>query len=304
MKAALVGLGSMGRNHYRTIKNNQDIDFVAVVEPNDELEIDIDVKRYRDVEQLLDNEQIDLAVIATPTSTHLDISKKFLERGIHLLVEKPIATKSKQVTQMENLARKNNCKLVVGHVERFNPAIQAVLPCLQDQKIIHLEASRFSGYPTRITDVGVKLDLSIHDIDLMNLLTPSNIETCYSLDNNNIGDNDDDAVFIIKFYDGALATVRTSWLFPYRERKIKILTDKNYFLVDLLSKNVDVFTSNDHSLGYSIRTLDILREDALKLQLESFLNYIKTGDIGTLCSAECAGLALSYVEGENNESLY
>ena len=299
MRAALVGLGSMGRNHYKTIKNNQELDFVAVVEPNDELVTDIDVKRYRDVEQLLENEKVDLAVIATPTSTHLDISKKFLEKGIHLLVEKPIATKSKQSTQMDNLARKNNCKLVVGHVERFNPAIQAVFPYLKGHKIIHLEASRFSGYPSRITDVGVKLDLSIHDIDLMNLLTPSNIETCYSLNSSNIGDNDDDAVFIMKFYDGALATVRTSWLFPYRERKIKILTDKNYFLIDLLNKSVDVFTSDNDFDGYSIRNLDVKREDALKLQLESFLNYIKTGDIGTLCSAEAAGLALSYVEGEN-----
>tara|TARA_B100000131_G_C18124015_1_gene614002 strand:+ start:3506 stop:4408 length:903 start_codon:yes stop_codon:yes gene_type:complete len=299
MRAALVGLGSMGRNHYRTIKNNRDIDFVAVVEPNDELVADIDVKRYRNVEQLLNNEQLDLAIIATPTSTHLDISKKFLEQGIHLLVEKPIAANSKDANKLEKLAYKNGVKLVVGHVERFNPAIQAVLPYLQDHKIIHLEASRFSGYPTRITDVGVKVDLSIHDVDLMNLLTPSNIKTCYSLDSSNVGDKDDDAVFIIKFYDGALATVRTSWLFPYRERKIKILTDKNYFLVDLLNKSADVFTSEHDSDGYSIRNLDIKREDALKMQLESFLNYIKTGEIGTLCSAEAAGLALSYVEGEN-----
>ena len=297
MKAALIGLGSMGRNHYRIIKNNQDVDFVAVVEPNDELISDIDVKRYRNVEQLLENEQIDFAIIATPTSTHLDISKKFLERGIHLLVEKPIAACSKDASKLENLAYKNNCKLVVGHVERFNPAIQAVLGHLKDQKIIHLEASRFSGYPTRITDVGVKLDLSIHDIDLMNLLTHSNIEKCYSLDSCNSGDKDDDAVFIIKFYDGALATVRTSWLFPHRERKIKILTDQKYFVIDLLSKNVDVFTNNDYSEGYSVMTLDIIRKDALSLQLQSFLNYIKTGELGALCDASSAGLALSYVEG-------
>jgi len=299
MNCALVGLGSMGRNHYRTIKNNQDINFVAVVEPNDELVTDIDVKRYCDVEQLLENEQIDLAIIATPTSTHLDIARKFLERGIHLLVEKPITTKSKQAVQLSSLARKNNCKLVVGHVERFNPAIQAVFPHLEGHKIIHIEASRLSSYPTRITDVGVKLDLSIHDVDLVNLLTPSVVKACYSLDSSNIRGKDDDAVFIMKFHDGALATVRTSWLFPYRERKIKILTDKNYFLVDLLSKNVDVFTGDRDSDGYTIRTLDIKREDALKMQLESFLNYIKTGELGTLCSAAAAGLALSYVEGEN-----
>jgi predicted dehydrogenase len=300
MNAVLVGLGSMGRNHYRTIKNNQNINFVAVVEPNDELVADIDVKRYRNVDQVLENEEIDLAIIATPTSTHLDVSKKFLERGIHLLVEKPIAINSKDANKLENLAHKNNAKLIVGHVERFNPAIQAVLPYLKDQKIIHLEASRLSGYPTRITDVGVKVDLSIHDLDLMNLLTPSNIETCYSLDSSNIADKDDDAVFIIKFYDGVLATLRTSWLFPYRERKIKILTDKDYIVVDLLNKNVDIFTSCDESNAYTIRTLTVKAEDALELQLKSFLNYIQTGDRGALCSAEAAGIALSYVEGENS----
>ena len=299
MNAVLVGLGSMGRNHYRTIKNNQDIEFVAVVEPNDELVTDIDVKRYRNIEQVLENEQIDLAIIATPTTTHLDVSKKFLERQIHVLVEKPIALNSKEAMRLENLAHKNNVKLAVGHVERFNPAIQAVLPYLKNQKIIHLEASRLSGYPTRITDVGVKVDLSIHDLDLMNLLTPSNIETCYSLDSSNIADKDDDAVFIIKFYDGVLATVRTSWLFPYRERKIKILTDKDYIVVDLLNKNVDIFTSCDDSDAYIMRTLTVRSEDALQLQLKSFLNYIKTGKIGALCSAEAAGIALSYVEGEN-----
>lgn len=162
------------------------------------------------------------------------------------MVEKPIAKNSQEARSLYLLAHKNNCKLVVGHIERFNPAIQALLPFLKNEKIIHIEASRFSGYPSRITDVGVKLDLSIHDIDLMNLISKSKIKECYSLDSNNINDNDDDAVFIIKFFDGALATVRTSWLFPFRERKIKILTNERYFAIDLLKKKVDMFTNNEN----------------------------------------------------------
>jgi len=304
MRGALIGLGSMGRNHFRTLLSNEEVDLVAVVEPNDALVENIKTKRYRNVGDLLSNEEVDFAIIATPTSTHVDISRKFLEKGIHVLVEKPIAINSKAATRLDHLAHKNNCKLVVGHVERFNPAIQAVLPCLKDQKIVHLEATRLSGYPTRITDVGVKLDLSIHDIDLMNLLCPSNIEECHGLDSCNINDNDDDAVFIIKFFNGTIATVRTSWLFPYRERKIKILTDKSYFVVNLLDKNVDIFTSSPELNGYSIRTLSVEKKDALSLQLQSFLNYIKTGEVGTLCNAAAAGLALSYVEGENYESLH
>jgi len=149
MRGALIGLGSMGRNHFRTLLSNEEVDLVAVVEPNDALVENIKTKRYRNVGDLLSNEEVDFAIIATPTSTHVDISRKFLEKGIHVLVEKPIAINSKSATRLDHLAHKNNCKLVVGHVERFNPAIQAVLPCLKDQKIVHLEATRLSGYPNK-----------------------------------------------------------------------------------------------------------------------------------------------------------
>tara|TARA_R100001594_G_scaffold99833_1_gene134402 strand:- start:1509 stop:2405 length:897 start_codon:yes stop_codon:yes gene_type:complete len=298
MNCALVGLGSMGQNHYKTILANKQLNFVGVVEPNIEIVKNIEIKHYHDVETLLKNENIDFAVIATPTSTHLEVSKKFLENGIHLLVEKPIAKSSKEAKELVKIAHKNNCKLVVGHIERFNPAIQAVLPRLENESIVHYEASRFSGYPTRITDVGVKLDLSIHDIDLMSLLSSSNIKECYCLDSANINKNDDDAVFIMKFYDGALATIRTSWLFPYRERKIKLLAKDKYYVVNLLDKQATVYTENEVG-SFIVESLHINRTDALTEQLSAFIEYLKTGDKGSLCDGEMAGLALSYVEGEN-----
>ena len=298
MRCALVGLGSMGRNHYKTILANENINLVAVVEPNNDLIENINVAHYADIDSLLANEKIDFAVVATPTSTHLEVARKLLQNGVHLLVEKPIAKNSTEAKEMVKIAHKNNCKLVVGHIERFNPAIQAVLPRLKNEHVIHYEASRMSGYPTRITDVGVKLDLSIHDVDLMSLLSPSNIEECYSLESVNVHDNDDDAVFIMKFYNGALATIRTSWLFPYRERKIKLLTKDKYYVVDLFNKQATIYTEND-SGGFVAEGLEIRRTDALSDQLTAFVEYLETGTRGSLCDGETAGLALSYVEGEN-----
>lgn len=298
LKIALIGLGSMGRNHLKTIRNTPEVELVATVDPvNNNLDELSNIQQYDNIEDLIKNHTLDAAIIATPTSTHFEVAERLLNEKINLLVEKPIAKNSQEARNLYLLAHKNNCKLVVGHIERFNPAIQALLPFLKNEKIIHIEASRFSGYPSRITDVGVKLDLSIHDIDLMNLISKSKIKECYSLDSNNINDNDDDAVFIIKFFDGALATVRTSWLFPFRERKIKILTNERYFAIDLLKKKVDMFTNNENFDGYSIQSLDINTTDALELQLKSFVKYIKTGDIGTLCSANDGAIALSYVEG-------
>jgi len=298
MKAALIGRGAMGRKHHNTLVNLPEVEIAAIVEPLEENLNLHGINQYTNIEDMLNNEEIDFAIVATPTSTHFEVAEKLLKKGIHLLIEKPIAKNSEEAKKLGLLAHRNSCKLVVGHIERFNPAIQALLPFLENEKIIHLEASRFSGYPTRITDVGVKLDLSIHDIDLMNLLNKSNIKECYSLDSSNVNDNDDDAVFIIKFYDGTLATVRTSWLFPYRERKIKILTSKSYFVVDLLKKNVEIYTNNEYTDGYNIRSLNVDNTDALELQLKAFINYIETGQMGTLCSVEAATLALSYVEGE------
>jgi len=303
MNCALIGMGSMGRNHYNTILKNESLNFVGVVEPNNDLSQDIKINHYRDVDSLLENEQIDFAIIATPTSTHLEIAKKLLCKGIDLLVEKPIAKNSKEAKEMVKIAHKNNCKLIVGHIERFNPAIQAVLPRLSGETIVHFEASRFSGYPNRITDVGVKLDLSIHDVDLMSLLSPSNIKECYCLDSVNIDKNDDDAVFIIKFYNGALATIRTSWLFPYRERKIKLLAKDKYYVVDLLNKQATVYTENEIG-SFVVESIMIDKTDALSDQLSAFVKYLKTGNKGSLCDGETAGLALSYVEGENNESVH
>ena len=102
----------------------------------------------------------------------------------------------------------------------------------------------------------------------------------------------------MKFYNGALATIRTSWLFPYRERKIKLLTRDKYYVIDLFNKQATIYVENEPG-GFVVESLEINSKDALSEQLLSFVEYLKTGNRGSLCDGEMAGLALSYVEGEN-----
>ena len=102
----------------------------------------------------------------------------------------------------------------------------------------------------------------------------------------------------MKFYNGALATIRTSWLFPYRERKIKLLTKDKYYVVDLFNKQATIYIENEPG-GFVVESLEIKSKDALTQQLAAFIEYLKTCKRGSLCDGEMAGLALSYVEGEN-----
>jgi UDP-N-acetylglucosamine 3-dehydrogenase len=298
MKIALVGLGSMGRHHYNVINNIKSIELVAVVEQDESKAIDITVPVYCDIDDMLDDTLPDIVVVATPTSTHIDISKKVLTRGINLLVEKPIAKNAAEAKQMMILAERNDCKAVVGHVERYNPAIQTALPRLREEKVIHCTITRMSSYPKRITDVGVKLDLGIHDIDLIRLITQSNIQTCKNLDSTNIGDKEDSAAFMLKMFDGTIATITASWLTPFRERKFKIITEKSYYEIDLLDLSVNIYTITGDN-GYMRESLKVKTGNALQNQLLAFVNYIKTGDYGTLCRLEDGLLALSYAEEED-----
>jgi len=298
MRIALVGLGSMGKHHYNVINNLESVDLVAVVEQDETKTVDVRVPAYCDVDEMLEAAAPDMVVVATPTSTHLDISKKILSRGIHLLVEKPIAKNVIEAKQMSALADRNSCKAVVGQIERYNPAIQAVLTKLKEEKIIHCTFTRMSPYPKRITDVGVKLDLGIHDVDLIRLITESNVELFSSVDSTNVGDVEDSAAFVLKMFDGTIATITSSWLTPFRERKLKIITEKRYYEVDMLNLSVNIHTIIGDN-KYTCESIEVKKENALENQLRAFINYIQTGDRGTLCNIEDGLLALSYAtEGD------
>src|SRR5581483_9008527 len=182
LRSCVIGLGLMGRNHARVLNDLPGNRLLAVADPSEAsrnaCRLPSSVKMYDDYRRLVEVERPDYAVVSVPTELHARVCCELLERGIHVLVEKPIA---KTVADAENMiatARAHKAKLMVGHVERFNPAVRAIKRHVENRELgslFQLHARRLSPFPTRINDVGVVLDLATHDIDAMHYVTGSHV---------------------------------------------------------------------------------------------------------------------------------
>ncbi|MDP3981574.1 MAG: Gfo/Idh/MocA family oxidoreductase, partial [Chlamydiota bacterium] len=167
LKAIVVGVGHLGKEHARIYAQHEDIQLLGVVDINFERAKEIaqiyDTRHYRSLEEV--DSDFDIATVAVPTVEHYKITKELLEKGKHVLVEKPITETVEQASALVQLSEQNQLVLQVGHVERYNPAIQALATILDHPRFI--ECHRLSSFPNRGTDVGVVLDLMIHDIDII-----------------------------------------------------------------------------------------------------------------------------------------
>jgi len=291
MRAAIVGLGSMGTKHYNALINIDDIHVVAV----DNRTIDhVDCTVYSNLEDLLAEHTVDFAIVATPTSTHKDIAERLLSNSIHTFIEKPVAMNTQHALDIAKINTDIGAKIAVGHVERFNPAIQALMADLGDQKVIYCNAVRIGPYPKRITDVGVKLDLAIHDIDLISFITGQDILNFKSSSVCSKGNREDTAIFNIELSDNIVGTVFTSWMSPFRRRLVEVLTNEFYYEVDLLRHQVVKHSHIDNS-SFATTPVYVHRKDALEEQIKMFIRYIETGKPGSLCLLEDATKALKLV---------
>ncbi len=166
IRAAVVGTGHMGQYHVALYSEMSDVDLVGIVDVSqeraDEIASRYSTKGYTEYTELFD--KIDVVTIAVPTSLHYEVAKPFLERGIHVLLEKPVANTLEQATELFEIAEKNNVHLQVGHVERFNGAVQEIKKVIKDP--LMLEFRRVGPFTGRITDAGVVMDIMIHDIDI------------------------------------------------------------------------------------------------------------------------------------------
>jgi predicted dehydrogenase len=152
-----------------------------------------------------------------------------------------------------------------------------------------------SPYPKRIGDVGVKLDLAVHDLDLIRFITGQKIITCFSSSSKTAGDKEDTASFFIDIGGKITANILVSWMFPFRKRTVEVLTDKSLYEVDLFAKEVTKFTSND-SNSYSTKYMLVNETNALEEQLKQFIKYVTIGEIGHLADLDAGLQALRMVE--------
>lgn len=291
MKAAVIGAGVMGSHHARVYAEMENLELCAIADPDATAAHKV-AKRYRspvyaDYRELLDTEQIDLASIAVPTRLHKEIACEVMSRGIHVLVEKPLALSLEEGQDIIDAAERFGVKLAVGHIERFNPAVVEIKRRLEAQelgRIFQLHARRLSPFPGRVQDVGVILDLATHDIDVMRYLLNCDVERVFAETERKAHFSREDLVSaLLRFSNGAIGVLDVNWLTPTKVRQLAVLGERGMFLADYLTQDVYWYKNRPASEGWETLTvfrgawegdmvkLHFHKKEPLRAELESFV---------------------------------
>ncbi len=280
LRTAVIGVGYLGKFHARKFADIPGSQLVAVVDVDDQarerVARDLGVDAVGDYRKLIG--AVDAVSVVVPTPAHFEVAEAFLDSGTHVLVEKPITETVDQATRLIDIARQRNAVLQVGHLERFNPAVRALEPLLHRPRFV--ESVRIAPYKDRGADVDVVLDLMIHDIDLIQFIAGSRIERVEAVGAAVITDKPDVANARIRFENGCIANVTASRTSLKVERKIRIFQEACYFSADLQQKAVAVYRKCEDARGplglpISIEQLACDDEDALRLEIEAFLNAVR-----------------------------
>jgi len=232
IRTGVVGVGHMGANHARIYSELTSSRLTAVYDQNPEAAATAAKRFHCEAAESLEAfaSMVDAATICTPTITHHAVGKFLLEQGKHLLIEKPIADTPAHARELAELAAARGCVLQVGHVERFNPVLHALEAQLNNPRF--LEVTRLSPYPNRSTDIGVVLDLMIHDIEIILHLVRSPIESLDAVGISVLGRGEDIANVRFRFKNGCVANVTASRISQDRVRKIRVFQENAYLSLD------------------------------------------------------------------------
>lgn len=234
IKVAVIGGGNMGKNHVRTYSSIEGVDLVALVDINvdtEKLAKEYDTNFYNDFKEMIDLEKPDAVSIVVPTNLHFLISKYVMEKGIHCLVEKPIASTPAEGEKLVEIARKNKVVFTVGHIERFNPMIQKLKKLVDEKEIGDITSiivKRVGGFPTVEPKTDVIIDLAVHDIDILNYLLGTRPKKVYSHGSKTLHSKEIDSAEIFLDYGGASGFIQANWITPIKIRTIAITGTKGY----------------------------------------------------------------------------
>ena len=275
IRTAVIGAGSFGRNHVRVCRQMEQADLVAIVDTDPNRAGDAAAQTgcaaFTDVTEL--NGKVDAAIVATPTSTHAEIACPLLDAGIDVLVEKPIAPNLEQARRITDAAAAGGRIVQVGHLERFNPAVQAL------RRLVTLplffEIHRLSLFSPRSLDVDVVLDLMIHDIDIVLSLTGRMPDEIRAAGISILSSKVDIANVRLAFPGGCIANLTASRVSTERVRKIRLFQPSQYISVDYGRQDVLAFSvRGDQEIGFD--PVNVEKKEPLKLELESFFEAVAT----------------------------
>ena len=274
IRVAVIGTGHLGSIHARIYSQLQEAQLVAVcdLDPGraEAVAAPLGCRPVMDFRELLGTEVDDVSV-AVPTQAHFEVAKEFLARGIHALVEKPMTSTLPEADRLLALARKTKAVLQVGHVERFNAALRRVQDTLKTPRFI--EVHRLAPFQPRGTEVGVVLDLMIHDIDLLLWLVRSPVRRVEAVGVRVLTPFEDIANARVTFRDGAVANLTASRISKEGMRKFRIFQPDSYVSMDLLGLGVDLFRREAGQIRHE--HLALSGEEPLKAELSGFLDAIR-----------------------------
>jgi UDP-N-acetylglucosamine 3-dehydrogenase len=252
-RIAVIGVGAMGRNHARVCCEIPEADLVAVVDENLDLAQTAarlhGANAYHDHAAMLDAEEPEAAIVAVPTQAHHQVVTDLLNAGCNVLVEKPIAATIQEAQEIVDLAEQRNLILMVGHIERYNPAITELKRRLDAGELgrsFQIHARRLGPFPARVRDVGVVVDLATHDMDIMRYLTGSEVVRVYAEANREIHTSKEDLFTgMARFADGTLGLLEINWLTPTKIRELYVTGERGMFRADYLLQDLYFFENAD-----------------------------------------------------------
>ena len=275
LRVGVVGVGHIGKNHARLYAETEAVDFAAIYDSDAATATksaqQYEVRATKSLEEF--SELIDAASVATPTNSHFASARPLLEKGKHLLIEKPIAENTTEASHLAELAVQRQLILQVGHVERFNPVLSALEARLTLPRFI--EAHRLSPFPNRSTDIGVVLDLMIHDLEIILHLVRSAVQTIDAVGVPVLSRREDIANARLRFENGCVANITSSRISPERMRKIRVFQEDAYLSLDYQNQTGEIYRKVGG--GIERAEVEIEKEEPLKRQLLSFIECARAG---------------------------
>jgi UDP-N-acetylglucosamine 3-dehydrogenase len=289
VRLGVIGVGIMGSNHARVLAELPGVTVVGIADPGAAhrplLAEILGCQACDDTEGLLAL-GVDAAVVAAPTHLHHDIALACIRRGVHVLVEKPIASNVEEGRAIVAAAERAGVTLMVGHVERFNPAVQALKEAIRGEEILSISITRVGPFPPRMSNVGVVIDLAVHDIDLIRWFTDSEIIEVQPQIKSAVAEREDIALLQFRTASGVLAQINTNWLTPFKTRTVHIATRKKYLIADLLTRQVTECFGFQPDGSYSMRHLSVGHAEPLRSELLAFVKAIRAGEPPSVTGAE------------------
>lgn len=291
MRVAVIGVGNMGKHHARVYSEMDGVELVSISdidEKREEVAKRFGCKFYNDYKEMIEKEEIDAVSIVVPTKLHKDIALECIKHGKNVLVEKPISDTPENAREIINAAKEKGVKLAVGHVERFNPAVQKLREIIKKGElgdITTVVARRVGVFPSQVQDANVIIDIGVHDIDILNYLLERKPDKVFARSGKAISKNRDDYADILLKYDGANAFIQVNWITPVKIRNLAVTGTKGYAELNYITQELVLYRSNyrvidDFSDVIKFGTpeivkIDLDKSEPLKVELNSFVNCIK-----------------------------